>query len=161
MAKKKGLMKHKHDIFDRIKGTTSDAQIYDAHAVIGRLRDDGYKYFEKGSASFEKWEKECLTLNDIVRKFSHPEQKDPEKRIVLLEESIDQFEHAERRFRQVLAENPTPESYQESANFATDFWLGALFRFFVYAILLERKGKRRTPPFIRMVVKLPIPPKSS
>ena len=64
--------------------------------------------------------------------------------IVLLEKFIIQFEHAERRLRQVLDENPVPESYQDSHTFQADFGLNALFRFAVNATLLEFKRNAET-----------------
>ena len=60
---------------------------------------------------------------------------------MLLERFIVQFEHAERRFRQVLDEDPVPQPYHESKSFPTDFWLNALFRFAVNATLLEKERR--------------------
>lgn len=137
MARKKGLMTYQHDIFDRLEDTTVSEQLYNAHAVIGRLRDNAYQYFEEGSTQFEKWDKECIDLDNHLRKFSRPLKKGEEVPIVLLEKFIVQFEHAERRLRQVLNENPIPECYQNSATFETDSWLNTLLRFAVYATLLD------------------------
>ncbi len=142
MARKKGLMGYRHGIFDRLETTTATDELYNARAVIGRLRHDAYQYFEEGSAQFEKWNKECLDLDGLLRKFSLPLQHGGEDSVVLLECFIVQFEHAERRFRQVLDEDPVPQPYHESKSFPTDFWLNALFRFAVNATLLEieRRG---------------------
>ena len=161
-------MGYRHDISDRLEATTATHELYNAHAVIGRLRNDAYQYFKEGSAQFEKWNKECLDLDCQLRKFSLPLQLGGEEPVVLLERFIVQFEHAERRFREVLNEDPVPEPYHESKSFPTDFWLNALFRFAVNATLLEieRRGTMekyvedrdsfwrtlfrqiRTPPFL-------------
>ena len=141
MARRKGLMGYRHDIFDRLEATTATDELYNAHAVIGRLQNDAYRYFEKGSAQFEKWNKECLDLDCQLRKFSLPLQLGGEEPVVLLGRFIVQFEHAERRFREVLNEDPVPEPYHESKSFPTDFWLNALFRFAVNATLLEKKRR--------------------
>ena len=47
-------MKYRHDLFDRLEATTAIEELYNARAVIGRLRNDAYHYFEEGSAPFEK-----------------------------------------------------------------------------------------------------------
>ncbi len=168
MPGRKGLMGYRHDISDRLEATTATHELYNAHAVIGRLRNDAYQYFKEGSAQFEKWNKECLDLDCQLRKFPLPLQLGGEEPVVLLERFIVQFEHAERRFREVLNEDPVPEPYHESKSFPTDFWLNALFRFAVNATLLEieRRGTMekyvedrdsfwrtlfrqiRTPPFL-------------
>ena len=74
MARRKGIMKYKHDIFDRLEATTATDELYNARAVIGRLRDDAYQYFEKGSDQFEKWNEECLDLDCQLRSFLLPLQ---------------------------------------------------------------------------------------
>ena len=141
MARRKGIMKYKHDIFDRLEATTATDELYNARAVIGRLRDDAYQYFEKGSDQFEKWNEECLDLDCQLRSLLLPLQHGGEDPIVLLERFIVQFEHAERRFRQVLDEDPVPQPYHESKSFPTDFWLNAFFRFAVNATLLEKERR--------------------
>lgn len=142
MARRKGVMKYRHDIFDRLEATTATHELCNAHAVIGRLQDDAYQYFKEGSDQFEKWNNECLDLDSRLRKFTLPLQYGGEEPVVLLEKFIVQFEHVERRFRQLLNEDPVPQPYHESKSFPTDFWLNALFRFAVNATLLEieRRG---------------------
>ena len=68
MAKEKTVMDNKHDIFDRYKSSTSIDQTYNAIAAIGRLRDDCYRYFRKGSKPFRKWHTECNDLFNLLNK---------------------------------------------------------------------------------------------
>ena len=134
-------MSYRHDIFDRLEATTATDELANARAVIGRLRNDAYQYFEEGSAQFEKWNKECLGLDCQLRKFSLSLQHGGEEPVVLLKSFIVQFEHAERRFREVLNEDPVPEPYHESKSCPTDSWLNALFRFAVNATMLEKERR--------------------
>ena len=135
MAKKQSVMDYRHDIFDRLEDTTVSNQLYNAHAVIGRLKQDSYQHFNTGSGQFQKWNEECADLDEKLRKFSLPLKLGGEDPIVLLEKFISQFEHSERRFRQVLDEDPVPQPYHKSKSFLTDFWLDALLRFAVSATL--------------------------
>lgn len=157
MARKKGLMSHKHDIFDRLELTTSVDQTYNAIAVICRLKDDAYQYFNEDSKSLKKWNEECNRLRQLFDKFSCSIREDKKKIVDLLEEFIEEFEHVERRLRQLLDHKGISESDRRDISNATTSWLDALLRFSVYALLLEYRGKHGKPQIIRVKTKLVIP----
>lgn len=142
MAKKRGKIDHRHDLFDRRRRTTSSEQRYNTIAVLQRLQDDSYRYFDVDSKPFKKWNKECINLYKLLTKTSHLLLKDEIEIPELLEQFIDEFEHVERRLRQLLDHNSISDAHRQVYKNHTDSWLNAIFRFTVYATLLEAKGRR-------------------
>jgi len=142
MAKKKGKMGHRHDLFDRRNLTDSNDQSYNVVAVLSRLQADSYQYFKVDSKPHKKWNKECVNLYKVITNTRHLLLKGEIDMAGLLEEFIDQFEHVERRMRQLLDHNSISEAHRQVYKNRTDSWLNAIFRFTVYATLLEAKRRR-------------------
>ncbi len=157
MAKKKSIMDYRHDIFDRYKSSTSIDQTYNASAAIGRLHDDCYQYFKEGSAPFRKWHTECNNLFNLLNKAPNLVHAKKNDAIDVLEEFINEFEHVERRLRQLLHHKSVPETDRQRLKNATDFWLNSAFRFAVYALLLEKRNKRGEVPYVKITTKLVFP----
>lgn len=94
------------------------------------------------SKPHKKWNKECVNLYKVITNTRHLLLKGEVDMAGLLEEFIDQFEHVERRMRQLLDHNSISEAHRQVYKNHTDSWLNAIFRFTVYATLLEAKGRR-------------------
>ena len=154
---KKSVMDYRHDIFDRYKSSTSIDQTYNAIAAIGRVQNDCYRYFKKGSAPFRKWNTECNNLFNLLNKIPVLVRTEKKDAIDVLEEFISEFEHVERRLRQLLDHKSVPETARQGFKNDTDLWLNSAFRFAVYALLLEKRNKRGEVPIIRVTTKLVFP----
>ena len=142
MARKKSNMKDRHDIFDRYKYSTSMKQGYNAREMMAQLQHDSYRYFKKDSKPFKRWHKACIALWWLINDASYSTHVKKKKTVDLLGKFIGEFEHVERRFRQMLDDKSIPESKRQNFKNATDFRLNSIFRFAIYALLLENRNKR-------------------
>ena len=75
------------------------------------------------------------------RRCSYSTHVKKKKTVDLINQFIDQFEHEERRLRQLLRKSKPKDERQNFKN-ATDFRLNSIFRFVIYALLLENRNKR-------------------
>ena len=141
MARKKSKMKDRHDIFDRYKYSTSKEQAYNANEMLCLLQHDSYRYFEKDSKPFKRWHKACIALWWLIADAPYSTHVKKKKTVDLINQFIDQFEHEERRLRQLLRKSKPKDERQNFKN-ATDFRLNSIFRFVIYALLLENRNKR-------------------
>jgi len=142
MTRKKGRMAFSHDNFDRYKSSTSREQIYKATEEIAWLQHASHHYFRKDSGAFKKWQRECIKLYTLVSEFSFSMHVKKSSFADLLEEFIHEFEHVERRLRELLHHRSIPERVRQSYKDATDLRLNSCFRFAVYALLLDDRIKR-------------------
>ena len=157
MAKQNGVMKSKLDIYDRLNSTTSVIQLRNARGVVERLRDDRWQYFEEGCNAFNRWKEGCDELYKFINMIPASLHIDGRDMDVVLEKFIEAFEHHERRFRDMLEAKIIPDSSREQIATTVSFWFDALFRFSVYAILLEHQGKRGEEQIIRHKISIVIP----
>lgn len=157
MAKQKESIKSKLDLYDRLNSTTSVEQIRNARAVVERLRNDRWRYFEEGSKPFARWKEGCDELYQLINRFPASLHIDCNDMDVVLEKFIEAFEHHERRFRQILQTKSIPDSSREKITTDVSFWFDALFRFSVYGILLEKQGKRGEEQIIRTKITITTP----
>lgn len=152
MAKKNSLMASPHDGFDRYKCSKAREQAYQVTEAIGCLQSCCHRYFEKDSGPFKKWQKECISLYELFVKipwFAHVKK---EKNTSLLEKFFDAFEHAERHLRQL--HKSAPETDRRCLKNETDRLLNSIFRFVVYAVLLEARYKPGEVPYVTEMTKL-------
>lgn len=157
MAKRTGVMKSKLDIYDRLNSSTSVIQLRNARGVVERLRDDRWQYFEEGSNAFNRWRQGCDELYQFINLIPASLHIAGREMDAVLEKFIEAFEHHERRFREMLEANSIPDSSREQIVTTVSFWFDALFRFSVYAILLEHQGKRGEEQIIRHEISIVIP----
>ena len=146
MAKKNSLMDSPHDGFDRYKCSKAKDQAYQVVETLAHLQACCHRYFEKDSAPFCKWQKECISLYELFVKIPWFVHAKEEENINLLEAFIDTFEHAERRLRQL--HESVPETDQTRLRNETDRMLNSIFRFAVYSVLLEERYGNREVPYI-------------
>lgn len=142
MARKKNNMKDRHDIFDRYKDSTSMEQSYNTIETIAQLQHDSWQYFKKDSKPFKRWHKACIALWRLINDASYSTHVKKKKTSDLLEQFICEFEHVERRFRQLLDKKSIPEAERQNFKNITDSRLNSIFRFAIYALLLESRNKR-------------------
>lgn len=157
MARQKESIKSKLDLFDRLNSTTSVEQIRNSRSVVERLRDDRWRYFKEGSKSFDRWKEGCDELYQLINMFPASLHINGNDMDVVLEKFIEAFEHHERRFRQILQTKSIPDSSREQITTEVSFWFDALFRFAVYAILLEHQGKRGEEQIVRTKIIITLP----
>ena len=143
MARKKGRMAFSHDNFDRYKSSTSREQNYKAVTEIAWLQHDSHQYFKQDSGALKKWQKECIELYSLVNEFSFSMHVKEKSIADLLEGFIHEFEHVERRLRELLNHKSIPKLARQSYKDATDLRLNSCFRFAVYALLLDDRIKRK------------------
>ena len=140
-----------------LKSATSSDEIYNAIAVIQRIRDDGLVYFKEDEVAGSRWARGCNDLISLISKFSYRLRVEKIDFAELLWEFTNEFDHAEKRLHQTLYCDTIPK--EQRAQIIGEIWdfFSLALRFSVRGALLEHKGKRGEPSIIRTYVKLALP----
>ena len=65
-----------------------------AYSVIGRIKDDGYRYFDRGSAPLKRWQRYCQDLQDYISRELHVRKYKGQDLVTVLREFFHEFEHS-------------------------------------------------------------------
>ncbi|MCY3487576.1 MAG: hypothetical protein OXH34_03975 [Bacteroidetes bacterium] len=65
-----------------------------AVSVIGRIKDDGYEYFDMGSAPLKRWQKYCQDLQDFISRELPVRNHNGQDLVTVLREFFQEFEHS-------------------------------------------------------------------
>ena len=145
------------DVLKPLKSTTSADEIYNAIAVMQRIRNDGLTYFKENEVAGSRWARGCNDLISLINKFSYRLQVEKIDIAEVLWDFTEEFDHTEKRLHQLLYCDAITED--QRTQIIGNVWdlLSVALRFSVRGALLEHKGKRGETTIIRMYVKLLLP----
>lgn len=152
MAKKNSIMASSHDGFNRYKSSKAREQAYQVEETLAHLQSCCHRHFEKDTDPSNKWQKECIGLYKLFVKIPWSVHVKKEDNICMLEEFIDEFEHAERRLRQLI--RSVPETGQQDLKNKTNRLLNSIFRFAVYSVLQEARYRNGEVPHVTKMTSL-------
>ena len=127
-------------LFKKLKSSTAKEQIENAIAAIDLLGDEADQHFEEGSEAFARWQRGCDELSMPVNEFLAKSRVFKVEAIDILAEFIDNFEHTERRFHQILYVDSISYADREQIIKQTWNWFSIILRFAIYALVLEYRN---------------------
>ncbi len=127
-------------LFKKLKSSTAEEQIENAIAAIDLLGDEADQHFEEGSEPFARWQRGCDELSMSVNEFLAKSRVFRVEAIDIVEEFIDNFEHTERRFHQILYVDSISDADREQIIEQTWNWFSIILRFAIYALVLEYRN---------------------
>ena len=105
-----------------------------ALGVIGRIKNDGYRYFEKESGQLKRWQDYCNELWGFLAR-DLPERKHEEQDLTtVLREYFQEFEHSSSRLDEMIHQVALDRNDESIVADLWD-WLALAFRNSVYAIV--------------------------
>lgn len=143
MAKYKERMQTSFDLFKPIRQGSCAEFVYNALGSIGRLKDEGRKYFGEDSAEWKKWEKECTNLWKLVNYLHSKIEIDKVDLCDSITEFADKFDHAAMKLHQVLSSHEIPERDRAKVINSIHHWCSIVYRFSVNAIILAYRDAKR------------------
>ena len=119
------------DLIGRFEANPSSTHVYDALAAIGRLKDDGAKFWDEDSQELRRWRESCdvlwTFLNSTLGQRRHLEKQDL---ATALREFIQEFEHSTGRMYQMLYSSSNDLDIERTLH-----WFDLVYRFSTYALI--------------------------
>ena len=106
----------------------------DALAFIGRLKDEGRRFWPDGSTQLCRWEEGCTELWSVLNNLGARRDLDKQDLTTAMREFIQEFEHNTGRMYQMLY--GAVERPDEDQSVTEIFeWCNLVFRISIYALL--------------------------
>ena len=134
MSRFKERNPHLMDVLGRFEAHSHQTHMHDAFGVIGRLKDDGRRFWPEGSSQLSRWEEGCTELMSFLNGLGTRRNLDKQDLTTALREFFQEYEHITERMYQMMygaVNNPNDDE-----RFAEIFdWFNFVFRSTTYALV--------------------------
>ena len=134
------------DIIGRFEASPSSTHVYYALGYIGRLRDEGRRFWGEDSSQLKRWQRCCDALWTFLNRLSERRDVKGESLETAMREFIQEFEHSTSHMHQMLYGLSDDSDKAQDAMSLTN-WFDLVFRTSTYAITstwIDDKTEHRT-----------------
>ena len=122
------------DILGRFEAHSHQTHIHNAFGLIGRLKDEGRRFWPQGSEQLRRWERGCTDLLRFFNRLGTRKDLENQDLTTAMREFVQEFEHTTGRMYQMLyGEIPDPQDDQRVTEIFD--WFNLVFRSSIYAVL--------------------------
>ncbi len=122
------------DIIEPFEARSHQEHAHDALACIGRLKDEGRRFWSEGSPQLGRWEAGCTELWGFINNLGARKSLEKQDLTTAMREFIQAFEHnTGRMYQMVYGAVDNPDDDQGITDIFE--WFNLTFRFSVYALL--------------------------
>ena len=122
------------DVIGRFEAKSSAEHARDALGLIGRLNDEGRKFWDADSEELGKWRRDCDVMWDFLNTLRKRREVDEQSLETATREFVREFEHSTQRMYQMMYGQVTdPDSDDRVREMIT--WFSLVFQTSVYALL--------------------------
>ena len=122
------------DLIGRFEAKSSAEQVHNALGLVGRLKDEGRKFWDADSKELEKWRGYCDVMWGFLNSLGKRRDVDEQSLEATMREFVHEFEHSTGRMGQMLFGQVTdPDNDGHVREVMT--WFSLVFQTSIYALL--------------------------
>lgn len=122
------------DVIGRFEAKSSAEHAGNALGLIGRLKDEGRRFWDTDSKEIDKWRRDCDVMWDLLNSLRKRRDVDEQSLETAMREFIREFEHSTQRMYQMMyGQVADPDNDQGVRQMVTLFNL--VFQTSIYALL--------------------------
>ena len=122
------------DILGRFEAHPHQIHVHHALGLIGRLEDEGRRFWPEGSEQLQRWERGATDLWGFMNRLGTRRDLESQDLQTAMREFIQEFEHTTGRMYQMLyGETDDPDDDQRVTEIFD--WFNIVFRSSIYALL--------------------------
>ena len=118
----------------RFEGRSHADHLRDALGLVGRLKDEGARFFEKDSEQLHRWQRGCSELLTFLNTLGRRLDVENQGLATVMREFIQEFEHSTERVKQMLYGAVTDPDKKEDVRQIWDL-INAAYRSSTYALV--------------------------
>lgn len=122
------------DIPDRFEAQPSSVHAYNALGAIGRLRDDGDRFWGDGSSQNTRWKEYCMILYRFINRLGERRYIEKQPLETAFREFIQEFEHSISGMYEMLYGTASDPEDSEHIQQIID-WFNLVYRLSTYALV--------------------------
>ena len=141
------------DILGRFEACSHQTHVHDALGLIGRLKDEGRRFWPDGSSQLCRWEEGCTELGGFLNRLGTRRDLCGQDLATVMREFIQGFEHNTERMYQMLY--GAVESPDDDPGITEVFdWFNFVFRSSIYALLSGWIDDKQDETFVTTTINL-------
>ena len=122
------------DVIGRFEAKSNAEHVRNALGLIGRLKDEGRKFWDADSKELDKWRRDCDVMWGFLNTLRKRREVDEQSLETAMREYLREFEHSTLRMYQMMHGQVTdPDSDDRVREMMT--WFSLVFQTSVYALL--------------------------
>ena len=122
------------DVIGRFEGRSHSDHLRDALGLVGRLKDEGARLFDKDSKQLRRWQGGCSGLLTFLNTLGRRRDVEKQGLETVMREFIQEFEHSTERMEQMLYGAVVDPDNNESVRQIRDL-INLSYRASTYALL--------------------------
>ena len=122
------------DVLGRFEAKSSAEHARNALGLIGRLKDEGRKFWDTDSEQLKKWYRDCHVLRCLLNSLRKRRDVDKQSLEAAMREFVHEFEHSTlRMYQMVYGQVSDPNNDDRVREMMT--WFSLVFQTSIYALL--------------------------
>ncbi len=141
------------DIIGRFEAQSHSDHSRKALGLVGRLKDEGARFFDEGSEQLRRWQRCCSVLLSFLNNLGQRRDLGKEDLETVMREFIQEFEHSTERIEQMLYGAVVDPDNDENVRQIRD-WINLAYRASTYALLSAWIDDKHEDVSLRTIVNL-------